>query len=305
MLIGILRRIAARGKLRPHTLLLAGLAAAICPLAAGAQSIDASQILGCTRIADPTARLACYDQAAGYTSPIPSVATRATTAQAASAPPAAPAALPVAPAPDAPSFRLALGGGLGVGDYYAFYNHIGHGGYAESNSGPGNSGALTSAQLWLDDWIAPGWSVGLEFQTINSRGSMNVVLPRGHAILTENLRTGLSANVTAQQIAAKLAWRPQTGGALQPWIAGGLVVGHAHASADYYIINPFLGTIAQGAATSLIYPGFKLTTGMDYTFDRHYYVSLQPGFLIVTGQPAGLQQRYLNFGVSLLFGRAF
>jgi hypothetical protein len=134
---------------------------------------------------------------------------------------------------------------------------------------------------------------------------MKVVLPRGHAILTDDLIAGLSANATAQQITANLAWRPETSGALQPWIAGGLVVGHARASADYYIKNPFLGTISQGAAISLFYPGFKLTTGMDYTFDHNYYVTLEPGISIVTGQPVGLQQRYINYGLSVLIGKAF
>ena len=309
MLIGIMCRVAGKGKLRPPTRLLAGLAAAICPMAAGAQSIDARQIAACTRIADTTTRLACYDQAAGRKLPTPSapssVVTAATAAQGTDSVPTATAALPVAAATDRPTLRLALGGGFGVGDYYALYNRIGHGGYAVSNSGPGNSGALTSAQVWLDHWIAPDWSVGLELQTLNSRGRMKVVLPGGLAILTENLRTGLSANVTAQQITANVAWHPETSGALQPWIAGGLVVGHAHASADYFIENPFLGQIAQGTAISLFYPGFKLTTGMDYTFSHNYYVSLQPGVLIVTGQPLGLPQRYINFGLSLMFGRAF
>jgi hypothetical protein len=181
--------------------------------------------------------------------------------------------------------RVAAGGGFGVGDYYGYFSHLGRGGNLSAASVVGSSGPLVSAQLWIDNWIDPDWTIGLEFLTMNNTGDMRITLPRGVSILTDPIQGTVRASVVTTMGAVNLAWRPVTNLPLRPWIGAGLVGGYGRAKSAF--------------------PALQALLGLDVKFSHSVYLSLLPRIIIASGQPFGLPQRYMDFAFTSLLGVQF
>jgi hypothetical protein len=264
------------------------------PTIGRAQPAANRDLMACTRIIVAAERLACFDRAMV-----------ARTADAAFPPPV-PAAIPSIAAVHPPvQLRVAAGGGFGVGDYYGYFSHLGRGGNLSAASVVGSSGPLVSAQLWIDNWIDPDWTIGLEFLTMNNTGDMRITLPRGVSILTDPIQGTVRASVVTTMGAVNLAWRPVTNLPLRPWIGAGLVGGYGRAAASYSLQSAFLGSSTQTAQAKSAFPALQALLGLDVKFSHSVYLSLLPRIIIASGQPFGLPQRYMDFAFTSLLGVQF
>jgi hypothetical protein len=270
-------------------------------------------LLACTRIVADAERLACFDRAmaartANATSqpPVPAATPAGADLTLAATGSAAPAAIPPTPAVHPPvQLRVAAGGGFGVGDYYGYFDHLGHGATMTANSAAGSSGPLTSVQLWIDNWIDPDWTIGIEFLTVNNTGNVRITFPRGVSILTDPIQGNAHASVVTTMGAVNIVWRPVTNMPLRPWIGAGLLGGYGRAAASYYINSPFLGSSARTAQAKSGFPAVQALLGLDIEFGDWVYLSLLPRAIIASGQQFGLPQRYMDFAFTSLLGVRF
>ena len=283
------------------------------PAIGQAQPVPSHDLLACTRISVAAERLACFDRAMAArtadTAPLPPLA--AATPAAGELPPAAtgsaaPAVVPSTPVVHRPvQLRIAAGGGFGVGDYYGHFDHLGHGGTLSAASVVGSSGALTSAQIWVDNWIDPDWTIGIEFLTMNNTGNLRITLPHGVSILTDPIQGDARASVVTTMGAVNLAWRPVTNMPLRPWIGAGLMGGYGRAAASYSIQSAFLGSSTQTVQAKSAFPALQALLGLDIELGDWVYLSLLPRVIIASGQPFGLPQRYMDFAFTSLLGVRF
>lgn len=294
--------------MRPYFAL--GLAAALVgsPAICRGQPVADRDLLACTRIIAAAERLACFDRAMAARTAGPA-ATLSVGAMPAGRdlPPAAVTASVLSPPAVAPprQVRVAAGGGIGVGDYYGYFNHLGHGGRLWADSAAGSSGPLTSGQLWIDNWIGTDWTIGAEYLTLNNLGDLRVTLPRGLSILTDPIQGHARSSVVGGMGAINLAWRPATTLSLHPWISAGLAIGYGRAAISYSLQSPFFGTSTQTAEARSAFPALQAMLGLDIDLGNTFYISLLPRIIYADGHPFGLAQRYMDFALTSLLGARF
>ena len=201
-----------------------------------------------------------------------------------------------------PRFRIAGGYGFGVGDHTGSFKVLS--GYLNLQSAVGSSGNLISGQFWIDHWLAENWTIGLEYLAIRNQGKANITLPKGLSILTDPVDATARVKVRADMGFLNLAYR-QASGSVHPVIGAGIGIGYGHASAGFDFSNAFLGSLADSAAAGKPIVGVQGFVGVDFDVGRYAYLSVIPRFIVVDGHPIGVDQRYMEFGVTGLLGVRF
>lgn len=199
-------------------------------------------------------------------------------------------------------FRIAAGYGFGVGDHTGSFRVFS--GNLNLQSAVGSSGDLLSAQVWIDRWLAENWTIGLEYVAVRNEGKLTLTLPKGVSILTDPVDATASVKVRADMGFLNLAYRPASG-TVHPFIGAGIGVGYGHASAGFGFSNAFLGTLSREVAAGSPIAGIQGFTGVDFDLGRDAYLEVMPRVIVVEGNPVGVDQRYIEFGVTGLVGVRF
>jgi hypothetical protein len=262
-----------------------------------------SSIAECRSIGDAQVRLACYD-AIATPSAAPQAAVPRTLPVQQPAPAIAPSATRAPPSRrQRPRFRLAMGYGLGIASHDGTFK-VQHG-PLHTQSGFGNAGQSYFAQGWLTGWPGRDWQVGLEYLHLQNVGTINMLLPNGLSILTDPVVGQIRAEVIGDLGLVNLAYAPDTGGRLRPYLGLGLGAGYGFGHFRMEFTNDFIGkstTVSDGAS---FFAGVQGVLGADIRLSDHYYLGLQTKALYITAHPIGVDQRYLDFILALSLGRTF
>jgi hypothetical protein len=278
-------------------------AGAVEPLAAA----EVGALAQCATIANDKQRLECYDALAARRAPPgrslsvvegPRQApVQPVDADASPQPPTGPAAETAAP-----QIRVAGSFGFGVGDHNGSF-HV-QSGVLKLQSAAGSSGNLASGQIWVDRWLAEDWSIGLEYVALRNEGRLGVVLPKGVSILTDPAYATAQVKVRADFGFANIAYRAASG-TVHPFIGAGIGIGYGHASAGFSFNNAFLGSLTQVVEAKKPVVGVQGFTGVAFDLGRQAYFEIMPRVILVNGHPIGVDQQYMDFGVSGVLGWRF
>ncbi len=261
----------------------------------------AQEIYACATIADPAARLACYDRAASAHVQAPSPAPSQAARVAAVPPPTTPSVAPHRSEPV--DIRVAVGYGFGISDHAGSIRVLG--GALNLHSAIGNSGNVKSLQAWIDNWPLPKWSLGLEYDGIDNQGSAAISLPRGFSILTDPITGETAAGVTARIGVLNLAYRPWADGPWHTALGVGFLAGYGSVNAWGYVHNAFIGTISGSVHGGSPIAGVQGFTELDYDLTEHLYIGLMPRIIWITAHPIGVNQQFVDFTLSGLVGARF
>lgn len=282
------------------------------------------KIVACARIADPNIRLACFDREArglggvvtirprpdgnliARDQPLIPVGQNPGTAASAAKPGSLERGPPAAASSEVAQpiqFRLAFGGGYGVGD------HTGEvrvpGGRLQLASSIGNAGEILTGQAWIDNWLASDWSIGLEYLHLHHRTSAKLSLPHGVSILTDPINGTVGGNLIASIGMLNFAYHPNVSGHVRPFIGGGVGAGYAELTASYYAHSDFFGSLSNSIRLKSPFAGIQGFLGVEFDLFDPIYVSVMPRVIWVDGHPIGVNERYLDFSVSGLIGVRF
>jgi hypothetical protein len=289
------------------------LAAAMVAAMEPARAVDQRAIFACTTITDDRRRLQCFDMAVAHAAKSERSSNITITKLSrfelasgvdAAVPPLVAAPILEAPMSEAPGprMRFAVGYGFGVGDHTGSFRVLS--GAINLQSAVGNSGDLVSGQLWIDRWLGENWTVGLEYLAIRNEGKATLTLPRGLSILTDPVNGGARVKLRADLGFLNVAYRPAAGW-VHPFIGGGFGVGYGHGSAWYDLENAFIGSFAGVAAVGKPIAGIQGFAGVEFDLPYNAYLAVMPRVVILDGHPIGVEQRYLDFGVTGLMGWRF
>jgi len=199
-------------------------------------------------------------------------------------------------------FRLAGGYGFGVGDHDGSFRVLS--GTLKLQSAVGSSGDIASGQVWVDNWLIDNWTIGLEYIAIRNAGKAQIALPKGLSILTDPVDASARVKLRADMGFLNAAYR-QASGSVHALIGAGFGIGYGHASAGFDFYNAFLGGLGDVAESGSPIAGIQLFSGVDIDLGPHAYLSVMPRVIIVDAHPIGIDQRYMDFGVTGLLGLRF
>jgi hypothetical protein len=265
----------------------------------------------CIVMRDDRARLACFDASVPDDADAPDMRPRlsANTAApsfSASAPPA------VTPAPSlsetpvesrAITYRVAVGYGLGIGGHAGSFD-VEHG-ILHSQAGFGSEGDTLSLQGWADNWIADDWSVGFEYLYLNNFSKLDLDLPKGASILTDPITADARADLHGHLGFANIAYRPEEGSSLRPYIGMGLGVGWGSASTDINAQNAFAGSYHYESRAASMFGALQGFLGVDVPLYGNWYASPFGKAVWIPGHPLRVDHRYLDFVFGGAIGRRF
>lgn len=278
-----------------------------------AHAVDTVWWSPCVAIRDDKARLACFDSSAPKTveqvahSVAPPTATVPQPARAKGAQPVS--TMPSQRDPDERGrrhvgYRFAVGYGYGIGGHAGGFD-LSDDATLRSRSGFGSEGSALSAQMWVDGWIADGWSLGLEYLYMNNSGKIDLNMPNGMAPLTDPVLAHAHAALLGHFGFLNVAYVAEAGHRLRPYIGGGVGIGWGRAQYVAGAENAFAGYYYASDRVSSPVAAVQGLIGMDIKLTRTYYISPHGRVVWIPGHPFGLDQRYLDFVFGLTAGKRF
>ena len=221
----------------------------------------------------------------------------------AGAAPGVPAQAADAPVPPPVGYRFALGYGYGVGDHSGAFK-LRHG-TLDTDSAIGSAGGIGGMQSWIDNWLAPDWSIGSEYLLITRTDKARLSLPGGYSILTDPVNGNAGAKLSGHLATINIAYRPALAGWVHPSIGVGLGAGKGEVSAHYALDNDFTGEVDGSVRKRSEIAGMQGFMAIDFDLYDGIYASLVPRAIWVTAHPVGVNQQFLDFSVSGFVGVRF